>query len=55
MIPGLAFTIEPILINGKDKVRTLDDRWTEVTCDGSLSAQSEHTLIITENGCQVLT
>ena len=52
---GMTFTIEPMLNAGKRHVRLLPDRWTVVTCDRSLSAQWEHTLLVTHNGVDVLT
>lgn len=53
--PGLAFTVEPMITLGRPEVRTLDDGWTIVTVDGSLSAQFEHTLLVTEDAVEVLT
>lgn len=55
MLPGMTFTIEPILSLGGSEVRILDDAWTAVTIDNSRTAQSEHTILITEHGCEVLT
>lgn len=52
---GLTFTIEPMVNVGKREVRLLADGWTVVTKDHSLSAQWEHTVLITKNGCEVLT
>lgn len=52
---GMAFTIEPMINLGRPDVRVLDDRWTVVTADGSLSAQFEHTVLVTRDGCEVLT
>jgi len=52
---GMALTIEPMVNLGGRKVRALDDGWTVVTDDGSLSAQFEHTLVVTRRGCEVLT
>ncbi len=52
---GMAFTIEPMINRGGASVRLLDDEWTVVTADGSLSAQFEHTVLVTEDGCEVLT
>lgn len=52
---GMAFTIEPMVNLGGPGVRTLRDGWTVVTRDGSLSAQFEHTLVVTRTGCEVLT
>lgn len=53
--PGQTFTIEPMVNAGKRHVRLLSDGWTVVTRDHSLSAQWEHTILITDNGCEVLT
>ena len=52
---GMVFTIEPMLNQGVRSVRTLDDDWTVVTADGKLSAQFEHTILITETGNEILT
>ena len=52
---GMVFTIEPMLNQGRDSVRTEEDGWTVVTGDGQLSAQFEHTVAVTQNGVQVLT
>ncbi len=52
---GMAFTIEPMVNLGGPAVRTLEDGWTIVTEDGSLSAQFEHTVLVTREGCEVLT
>ena len=53
--PGMTFTIEPMVNAGKRDVRLLPDGWTVVTRDHSLSAQWEHTLLVTETGHEVLT
>ncbi len=53
--PGMTFTIEPMVNAGKRHVRLLGDGWTVVTKDHSLSAQWEHTCLVTENGVEVLT
>jgi len=53
--PGMLFTIEPMINLGKPHVKILSDGWTAVTRDRSLSAQFEHTVGITETGCQVFT
>ncbi|MFA7166971.1 MAG: type I methionyl aminopeptidase [Desulfoplanes sp.] len=55
LVPGMVFTIEPMINLGARHVRTLDDHWTVVTKDGSLSAQFEQTFVITEDGCESLT
>jgi methionyl aminopeptidase len=52
---GMAFTIEPMVNLGAAQVRVLGDGWTVVTADGSLSAQFEHTVVVTHDGCEVLT
>ncbi|MFM0597876.1 MULTISPECIES: type I methionyl aminopeptidase [Paraburkholderia] len=52
---GMVFTIEPMLNQGRHTVRTEEDGWTVVTCDGQLSAQFEHTVAVTQNGVRVLT
>ena len=53
--PGMTFTIEPMINSGKFEVKILDDGWTAVSKDKSLSAQFEHTLGITENGYEIFT
>jgi len=53
--PGMVFTIEPMINAGKAAIRELADGWTIVTKDHSLSAQWEHTVLVTETGCEVLT
>ncbi len=55
LAPGMIFTIEPMVNAGRRDVRLLADGWTVVTKDHSLSAQWEHTLLVTENGFEVLT
>ncbi|MBI2790793.1 MAG: type I methionyl aminopeptidase [Gammaproteobacteria bacterium] len=55
MIPGMIFTIEPMINAGKRHTRLLPDQWTVVTKDHSLSAQWEHTILVTEHGHEVLT
>ena len=55
LIPGMTFTIEPIINAGKYDSKLLNDGWTAVTKDKSLSAQFEHTLGITENGYEIFT
>jgi methionyl aminopeptidase len=52
---GMVFTIEPMLNQGRNSVRTEDDGWTVVTGDGQLSAQFEHTVAVTRHGVRVLT
>ncbi|KAN0078592.1 Peptidase M24, structural domain containing protein [Elaphomyces granulatus] len=53
--PGMCFTIEPMINLGTHRDVTWPDDWTSVTTDGSLSAQFEHTLLVTEDGVEVLT
>ncbi len=53
--PGMFFTIEPMINIGRPDVKLLDDGWTAVTRDRSLSAQFEHSIGITEDGCEVFT
>ena len=53
--PGMTFTIEPMINSGKYDVKILNDGWTAVTKDKSLSAQFEHTVGITENGYEIFT
>ena len=53
--PGMAITIEPMICLGSAELRELADGWTVVTADGSLSAQFEHTVLVTDDGCEVLT
>ena len=55
LVPGMTIAIEPMINVGKPEIRTLDDKWTVVTQDGSLSAHFEHTVAITENGPRILT
>ena len=55
MEPGVTFTIEPILSEGSDEVFILDDDWTAITADNSRTAQAEHTILITDTGCEILT
>jgi methionyl aminopeptidase len=53
--PGMVLTIEPMIAAGEPAWETLGDNWTVVTLDGSLSAQFEHTVAITDNGPEILT
>ncbi|MBO0662813.1 type I methionyl aminopeptidase [Jiella sp. MQZ9-1] len=55
MKPGMIFTIEPMINLGRPHVKILNDGWTAVTRDRALSAQYEHTLGVTEDGCEVFT
>jgi len=53
--PGMTFTIEPMINAGRREIKELGDGWTIVTRDRSLSAQWEHTVLVTETGYEVLT
>jgi len=53
--PGMVLAIEPMVNAGGFEVKVLEDRWTAVTVDGSLSAHFEHTVAVTENGTEILT
>jgi len=53
--PGMIFTVEPMINIGRPDVKVLDDGWTAVTRDRSLSAQFEHSIGITEDGCEIFT
>ncbi len=55
LVEGMTIAIEPMVNLGGPQVRTLGDRWTVVTADGSLSAHFEHTVAITANGAKILT
>ena len=55
MRPGLVVAVEPMLNLGGEETRSLQDGWTVVTADGSLSAHFEHTIAVTEDGHEVLT
>lgn len=52
---GMALTVEPMINLGSAEVRHLDDGWTVVTADGALSAQFEHTVLVTDSGYEILT
>jgi methionyl aminopeptidase len=55
LVPGMTITVEPMVNAGKREVKLLSDGWTVVTKDHSLSAQWEHTVLVTETGYEVLT
>ena len=55
LMPGMVFAIEPMVDMGRSDVRMLDDEWTAVTADGSLSAHFEHTILISDDGPDPLT
>lgn len=53
--PGMIFTVEPMINLGRPQVKVLSDGWTAVTRDRSLSAQFEHSVGVTETGCEIFT
>lgn len=55
LVPGNVFTIEPMINIGSPRTRILSDGWTAVTADHSLSAQFEHTIGVTDKGCEIFT
>ena len=55
LLEGMTFTIEPMVNSGRKEVRLLPDDWTVVTKDHSLSAQWEHTILVTSDGVEILT
>eukprot|EP00536_Pseudo-nitzschia_multiseries_P003303 jgi/Psemu1/185545/e_gw1.50.101.1 len=55
LVPGMVFTIEPMLVEGSGDCFEWDDRWTVVTTDGGMAAQFEHTVLITDDGVEILT
>jgi len=55
LIPGMVFTIEPMINLGSYKLKILEDKWTAITADGSLTAQFEQTILITDTGYESLT
>jgi len=55
MLPNMTFTIEPMINTGRYQTKLLKDNWTVITTDGGLSAQWEHTLLVTEDGVEILT
>lgn len=55
LVPGMVFTIEPMINLGGPRLYILEDQWTAVTADGSLSAQFEETIVVTEDGYESLT
>ena len=52
---GMIFTIEPMINEGTYKTKVLEDKWTVKTLDGKLSAQFEHTILVTDDGYEILT
>ncbi len=55
LVAGMTIAIEPMINSGRREVRTLPDKWTVVTVDGSLSAHFEHTVVVAEHGTRILT
>lgn len=55
LVAGMTLAIEPMISMGRPEIRTLDDKWTVVTADGSLSAHYEHTVVIDPQGPRILT
>ena len=55
MKPGMTFTIEPIVTQGKQEVVILEDGWTAVTMDNARAAQVENTILITDHAYKILT
>lgn len=55
MQPGMTFTIEPIFSLGTEEMELWEDGWTAATTDGSRTSQFEHTILITDDGCDILT
>jgi methionyl aminopeptidase len=53
--PGMTFCIEPMVMCGKEPIKSTENGWTVVTCDMSDAAHFEHTLLVTENGVEILT
>ncbi len=54
LVPNMVFTVEPMINVGSHKCNTLEDGWTTITVDGSLSAQWEHTVRVTDSGAEIL-
>ncbi len=54
ILPGMTFTVEPMINEGKYQCKILKDKWTAVTKDGKLSSQWEHTIVVTEDGYEIL-
>ena len=53
--PGLTFCIEPMVMSGLESVKSTENGWTVVTCDGSDAAHFEHTILVTDDGAEILT
>ena len=55
MKPGMVFTVEPVVSEGDRRVKILEDGWTAITLDNSRTAQMEHTILVTQDGVEILT
>lgn len=55
MLPGMTFTVEPVLTQGEEEIEILEDNWTAVMVDNARTAQFEHTILITEHEPEILT
>jgi len=55
LVPGMVITVEPMINEGSPDITLLSDNWTIITTDGSLSAQFEHTILVTDRGYEILT
>ncbi|MGE4653143.1 MAG: type I methionyl aminopeptidase [Myxococcota bacterium] len=55
MVPGMVFAVEPMVTAGGPEVTIREDEWTAATADGSMAAHFEHTILITDHGCETLT
>lgn len=55
LVPGMTFTIEPMINLGTFRCKVLEDGWTAITADGKLTAQWEHTVLVTDDGVEILT
>ena len=55
MLPGMVFTVGPVISEGDRRVKILSDGWTAITMDNSRTAQIEHTLLVTDSGVEILT
>jgi methionyl aminopeptidase len=55
LVPGMTLAVEPMINSGTYRVEWLDDDWTVVTRDGSLAAHYENTVLVTRDGCEILT
>ena len=54
LVPGLVFAVEPMINEGGYECKLLENDWTVVTKDGKLSAQWEHTIVVTETGVEII-